>query len=62
MIGECGRLVHTFIVFEVESILLICDDLLHVDDALVVQLSQYFNLSDGSNREALFFIVQSDFL
>lgn len=29
---------HTFIILKVQSILFICDNLLHIDDALVVEL------------------------
>lgn len=52
----------TFIILEVQSILLVSDNLLHVYDALVIELSQNFNFSNGCDWEALFFIVQSNFL
>lgn len=29
---------HTFVILEVQCVLLVCDNLLHVDDALVVEL------------------------
>lgn len=50
----------TFIILEIQSVFLVRDDLLHVYDALVVELSQNLNLSDGCDWEALFLIVQSD--
>jgi len=52
----------TFVILEIQSILLVRDDLLHVYDALVVELPQNLNLSDGGDREALLFVVQTNFL
>lgn len=52
----------TFIILEIESVFLVRDNLLHVYDALVVELSQNLNLSDGCDWEALLFIVQPNFL
>jgi hypothetical protein len=39
-----------------------CDDLLEVDDVLVVQLLEDFDLADGRDREALALVVHADLL
>lgn len=52
----------TFIVLKVQRVLFVCDNLLHVDDALVVELSQDLDLPDGGDGEALLLVVQSDLL
>ena len=39
-----------------------CDDLLELDDVLVVQLLEDFDLADGRDREALALVVHADLL
>lgn len=56
------KMKRTFIILEIKSIFLVCDNFFHVYDALVVELSQNLNLSDGCDWEALLFIVQSNLL
>lgn len=48
---------HTFIILEVQSILFISHDLLHIDDALVVELPKDFDLPDSRDGKALFLVV-----
>ena len=52
----------TFVLLEVERILLVSDDLFHVDHTAMVQLPQDLDLSDGRDGEALLLIVQAHFL
>lgn len=52
----------TFIFAKVQGILLVCDDLHEVDDALVVQLPQDLDFSDSRDREALFLVLKTHFL
>ena len=52
----------TFVVLEVQSVLFVRDDLLHVDNALVVELSEDLDLPDGGDREALLLVVQANLL
>ena len=56
------KIVVTFVLLEVERILLVSDDLLHVDHTAMVQLPQDLDLSDGRDGKALLFIVQAHFL
>lgn len=48
---------HTFVILEIQSILLIRDDLLHIDDALVVELPKDLDLPDSGDGKALFLVV-----
>ena len=52
----------TFVLLEVECILLVSDNLLHVDHTAMVQLPQDLDLSDGRDGEALLLIIQAHFL
>lgn len=52
----------TFVLFKVESILLVSDNLLHVDNTAVFELPQDLDLSNGCDWETLLFIVQTHFL
>ena len=52
----------TFVLLEVKCILLVSDNLLHVDHTSVFELPQDLDLSDGCDGEALLFIVQTYFL
>lgn len=52
----------TFIILEVQGIFLVGDDLFHVNDALVVELSQNFYFSYGCDWEALLFIIKTNLL
>ena len=52
----------TFIFPEVESVLLVGDDFLQVDDVLVVELAQDLDLSDGRDRKAFLLILQPHLL
>lgn len=47
----------TFVLFKVKRILLVGDDLLHVDNTAVFELPQYLDLSNGCDGETLLFIV-----
>lgn len=53
---------HTFVLLEVQCVLFVCDDLLHVDHAAVVELAEDLDLSDGRDGEALLLIVQTHLL
>lgn len=52
----------TFVLFKVQRILFIRDNLFHVDDAAVLELSQDLDLSNGCDGETFLFIVQTHFL
>lgn len=52
----------TFVLLEVKCILLVSDNLLHVDHTSVFELPQDLDLSDGCDGETLLFIVQTYFL
>lgn len=52
----------TFVLFKVKSILLVSNNLLHVDDAAVFELPQDLDLSDGRDGESLLLVVQAHFL
>lgn len=52
----------TFVLLEIQCILLVCDDLLHVDHAAVDELPQDFDLADGRDGESFLLVVQAHLL
>lgn len=52
----------TFVLLEIQCILFVCDNLLHVDHAAVDELPQDFDLADGRDGESFLLIVQAHLL
>ena len=58
----CLQFEHTSVLSELNSILLVGDNLVQSHDVWVIQLSQYLDLSYRSDWKTLFLVLQAHFL